>query len=490
MPGRVRPSRSRDTSLRTTAPRDASDGGNGAAAFREPPPAHRFLRYFPDAEVEAIAAIVTEIASRKAEFIEQWKDLYASTFGPHRECSDLLFRDTYVPHLRSAVLRLAGGDPDGFVQFATLLGEQLADGGTSFALLVAHLDLLKQSCVRLLAGSTSQGLEATVDKLTACCISAAAESYHRHLVRPRSRAPGASRNSPPLPRAWMFHGMVGRSEAMQALFERIRNVAGSGASVLVVGEAGTGKELVARAVHACGTRLRRPFVAVDCAALPRELTESEILGYVRGALSGAANRPGAARAAGEGTLLLDDITAMSPQLQATLLRAFHERADPPLGARVIASTRCDPSAAVASGAFRGDLCDWLAAARIDIPPLREHREDIVPLVEHRLVELNERYARMTPGVRGITADAMGELQSRPWPGNVRELFEAVAQGFAAAHELHIRLCDLPSETPDAQSMREDRRKPTRRRANDQKRYAFSAESSSPTSSVRTRLPRP
>jgi two-component system response regulator HydG len=292
----------------------------------------------------------------------------------------------------------------------------------------------------------------------------------------------------------MFHGMVGRSGAMQAFFDRIRRVAAAGTPVLVVGETGTGKELVARAVHACQPQ-RGPFIAVDCAALPRELTASELLGYVRGAFSGAgAARRGVSRAQSAGTLLLDEITAMSAALQAVLLGALEKRDELPFDARIIASTRSDPATAVASGALRGDLYERLAAGAIAIPALREHRDDIVPLVEHRLVLLNEQYTRVTPGVRGITADAMGELQLRPWPGNVRELFEAVAHGFAAARELHIRLCDLPSPARDVSSAPDDQPEPIRRPPHDQtnqaKRYAFSAESSRPTSSLRTRLPRP
>src|SRR5262249_33898412 len=189
MSGRVRPLRSRDLVREPTPRRDSPDEGeSGKAIYREPPPAHLFLRYFPDAEIEAIARIVAEIAARKEAFIEQWKELYASSFGAHHENSNLLFPETYVPHLRTPGLRLAAGDPDGFAQFAALLGEQLADGGTPFAILVAHLSLLKQSCVRVLArssGAVGHGLVGTIDKLTACCISAAADSYYRRLIGPQ-----------------------------------------------------------------------------------------------------------------------------------------------------------------------------------------------------------------------------------------------------------------------------------------------------------------
>src|SRR5262249_8670969 len=144
------------------------------------------------------------------------------------------------------------------------------------------------------SGAVGHGLVGTIDKLTACCISAAADSYYRRLIGPQFES-GASTSAesagaqaaPPLPKAWMFHGMVGRSELMQRLFDQIRRFADGTTSVLIVGETGTGKELVARAVHACGPQHRGPFIAVNCAALPRELIESELFGYVRGAFSGA-----------------------------------------------------------------------------------------------------------------------------------------------------------------------------------------------------------
>jgi len=228
--------------------------------------------------------------------------------------------------------------------------------------------------------------------------------------------------------------------------------------VLITGETGTGKELVARAIHMQGPRRDGPFVAVNCAALPRELIESELFGYKRGAFSGAlTDHLGLFRAAMGGSLLLDEITEMSPELQAKLLRVVQERSVRPVGSvaevvvdvRIIASTNRDPRHSVASGALRADLYYRLCGSMVAVPPLRERGDDIVLLAEHHLRDINERYGNTVRGVRGLTMDAMAELLSQRWPGNVRELFNVLEEAFTTCPALHITPADLalPSSGP-------------------------------------------
>jgi transcriptional regulator with PAS, ATPase and Fis domain len=248
--------------------------------------------------------------------------------------------------------------------------------------------------------------------------------------------------------------MIGRSPEMQGVFTRIRRVASSGASTLVVGETGTGKELVGRALHLAGPRRERPFVAVNCAALPRELIESELFGYKRGAFSGAVGEsPGLFRAAAGGTLLLDEITEMSQELQAKLLRILQERTVRPVGAmteeavdvRIIASTNRDPDEALRRGVLRADLYYRLAVGTIVVPPLRERRVDIPPLVEYHLAALNARHA--DERVQGITEAALEALIDEPWLGNVRQLFNVIENAATmCTGMIDVDDLELPSES--------------------------------------------
>jgi DNA-binding NtrC family response regulator len=421
--------------------------------------AELYARLFAAGDIDAIDRVVDTIRARRATFVRCWRHLYEERLGVHRECAIEVFQATYVPHLRSAVLRVAGGDVAGFMTFAALLGAQVADAGVPFGVMVAHLNLLRESCLRVLAlepGGVDAVLVSAVDWLAVCGVTAAADGYYRgpRRVPPPAGGNGSAADVEPRLRApvpWTFENMVGRSEAMQRVFEHIRRLAAGNASVLIAGETGTGKELVARAIHNRSPRRTGPFVAVNCAALPRELVESEVFGYKRGAFSGALGEHlGLFRAAAGGTLLLDEVTEMSPDLQAKLLRVLQERAVRPLGAvaevpvdvRIVATTNRDPETAVAAGALRADFYYRLSAAKIVVPPLRERRDDLLPLVEHHMAALNERSAQGPQGVRGVASDAMVALLRYHWPGNVRELFNVLEDAVRAARSLHVRVEDL------------------------------------------------
>jgi len=219
--------------------------------------------------------------------------------------------------------------------------------------------------------------------------------------------------------------LVGASAGMRAVQKTIGRIADGEATVLVTGETGTGKEVVARALHRHGRRAAGPFVAVNCAAIPAELLEAELFGHVRGAFTGAvAERRGAFREAHGGTLFLDEVGDMDLAMQAKILRAVQEREVTPLGGRsvrmdvrIVAATHRDLAARVREGAFREDLYYRLAVVPIHLPPLRERPADIVPLAEHFLARL--------PGPRRLGAAAAARLVVHPWPGNARELRNAM-----------------------------------------------------------------
>ncbi|GJD48916.1 Transcriptional regulatory protein ZraR [Methylobacterium crusticola] len=280
---------------------------------------------------------------------------------------------------------------------------------------------------------------------------------HDHLTKPVGRealaalvgqmlAP-ARRPAAAAPPPASGDALIGASEAMRRVQKAIGLSADSDATVLIQGETGTGKELVARALHAHGRRQGGPLVPVNCAAIPAELLESELFGHARGAFTGAASdRPGAFREAEGGTLFLDEIGDMPAAMQAKILRALQERIVTPVGgrpvrvdARVVAATHRDLPALVAAGAFRADLFYRLNVVPIALPPLRERLADILPLAEHFLREAVGREGR--PAMR-LGAGAAARLLAHPWPGNVRELRNAVERAAVLVRGAEIRAGDL------------------------------------------------
>jgi two-component system response regulator PilR (NtrC family) len=247
-----------------------------------------------------------------------------------------------------------------------------------------------------------------------------------------------------------FSNIIGRSEAMQAVFATIRIVADTGSTVLVGGESGTGKELVARAIHFTSLRRDRPFVAVNCGAVPETLLESELFGHLRGAFTGAdSNKKGLMEVAEGGTIFLDEIGEMTPPMQVKLLRVLQDRRFRRLGGteevqadiRIIAATNQDLPKLVDEGRFREDLFYRINVLSIHLPSLRERVDDIPLLAEHFLAHFAEQ---MGKPLRTISSEAMQLLQQHTWRGNVRELQNAIERAVALEQTESI----LPETLPD------------------------------------------
>jgi DNA-binding NtrC family response regulator len=243
--------------------------------------------------------------------------------------------------------------------------------------------------------------------------------------------------------------MVGPSKKMQQTFAMIERVAPSNVSVLITGESGTGKELVARTLHELSPRKPKAFVAVNCAAIPETLIESEIFGHERGAFTGAVERrAGCFELAEEGTLLLDEIGEMPIATQAKLLRVLEERKLRRLGSkiesdidvRVLAATNKNPEHAVAAGQLRGDLYYRLNVFNIHMPPLREHKEDIPSITDSILRDMNVKHERR---VTGVDDEMLSRLMAYDWPGNVRELRNTVERAVILCGEGPLSARDLP-----------------------------------------------
>jgi len=259
----------------------------------------------------------------------------------------------------------------------------------------------------------------------------------------------------------VFGDMIGASPAMQEIFRLIPDVAPSDASVLIEGASGTGKELVARAIHDQSHRRDRPFIRVNCGALPDTLLESELFGYVRGAFTDArGSKPGRFQQADKGTLFLDEVGELSPAFQVKLLRALQEGEVQPLGGtqtlhvdvRIIAATNLDLRGLMAEGKFREDLYYRLCVIPIQIPPLRDRREDIPPLVEHTMTRLA---ARTGKAIRDISPAALTSLYDYDYPGNVRELGNILERAFVLCHGEWIDVTHLPAEVTAAKAASSD-----------------------------------
>ena len=254
-----------------------------------------------------------------------------------------------------------------------------------------------------------------------------------------------------------FHQLIGKSLPMQKIYDLIERISDSSSNVLITGESGTGKELVAKAIHYNGVRKEGPFVAINCAAIPETLLESELFGYKKGAFTDAkSDKKGLIFEANEGTLFLDEITEMPLTLQAKLLRVIENREVRPLGdtnsypidVRIISSSNRDIKSTIQEGRLREDLYYRLNVIDIQLPPLRERKEDIPLLIQHFITKFSNEFKK---NISGVSKDVLKLLLNYSWPGNVRELENVIQRAMTLSQHEVILPEDLPAtviQTPD------------------------------------------
>src|SRR5438128_2002105 len=254
-----------------------------------------------------------------------------------------------------------------------------------------------------------------------------------------------------------YFNIIGASKQMQTIYETIESVAKSDANVLIVGESGTGKELIANAIHYNSLRAKKPFIKVNCAALPKELIESELFGHTKGAFTGAhADKEGLVQHAAGGSLLLDEIAEMPVELQPKLLRVLQERSYRKIGSektytvdfRLGCSTNRLPADAIRQGLLRDDLLYRISTINIDVPPLRDRMDDIQLLTDHFLKVYSQKYDRP---IDAVSQSAYQRLFSHSWPGNVRELQNVIERAVLLAKGERIEPVDLPFDNGTAPS---------------------------------------
>ena len=418
-------------------------------------PRHYHLLW--DEELEALRPVLNRVLERLGEVVEHWYQLYVLHFGDKRSLSEREFRDLFHDALSRNTRDLLDGDMDRYAIDTIRTGELLCDRNVPFAEIVASLHLYEESAYTAFPKDPPPPLEiyTAFDKLSHIRMILLADAYFRSSsASAGARIQALERQATLVAREerTTFHGLVGANPGMRRLYDRIEAAGGTRGTILIVGESGTGKELVARAIHERGAVPTAPFVALNCAAIPKDLIESELFGYRKGAFSGAnADYLGLFRAAEGGTLFLDEVTEMAPETQSKLLRAVQERSVRPVGStrempvnvRLIASTNRDPEEAVRAGSLRQDLYYRLQAGVLSVPPLRERSDDIPLLVEHFIEFFNEKLQPRI-AVRGIGEDAIAAMAEYPWPGNVRELSNSIEGAFTFGRSPMIQLRDLPT----------------------------------------------
>ncbi|MBI3245526.1 MAG: sigma-54-dependent Fis family transcriptional regulator [Deltaproteobacteria bacterium] len=416
-----------------------------------------------DEEIDRLRDILLVLRDRHEEVLARWYQLYTIHFGEAATLSRREFFTLYGQDLVQTVGHLLQGDMEQFVMVMRTSGERLVERGVPFREVISSLHLFEESCSLVLEshnhpGTTSSAetvsILLTFDKLSHCRMMVLAEAYFgstqaRTQARTQALEQEAARLAPNPKTRQHFHGIVGQSPAMREVFQRVSAAGAARGTVLILGESGTGKELVARAIHEVSAHSATPFVAINCSALPRELIESELFGYRRGAFSGATTEyQGLFRAADGGTLFLDEVTEMASDTQAKLLRVLQERAIRPVGAvkeipvnvRIIASTNRDPQEAVRQGQLREDLYYRLNVNMIVLPPLRERPEDMSLLVDYFLTYFAERLEVVR---RELEPAALLALEHYRWPGNIRELMNVIESAYTFGRSERITRADLP-----------------------------------------------
>jgi len=419
----------------------------------------KYFHLLSDGDIRALRPMLELLRDHQDVVLDRWYALYVAHFGNAITLSAPVFRDIYGRDLDALVRNLLEADMDGFEADMRALGQELVERGVPFAEVVASLHLFEESSgeqfhKRLKVILKGPSVYQTFDKLSHCRMIVLSSSYFAGQQSETSARLSALEKEATLlaggpSHRTHFHGLVGGSAAMRRVYEQIAAVSAGQGAVLVAGESGTGKELVARAIHERSGKSEGPFIAVNCAALPRELIESELFGHRKGAYTGASGEyAGLIRSASGGTLFLDEVIETSLGTQAKLLRVLEERAVRPVGApkeipvdvRFVASTNRDPDEAVEAGLLRNDLFYRLAVHRIAVPPLRDRVDDVPVLAAHFCAVLAGFGLRR---VDRLDDDALTILQGYPWPGNVRELRNAVEHALTIGKGNRITQADLP-----------------------------------------------
>ncbi len=416
----------------------------------------RYFHLLWEEDIDELRPVLEAIKERRVEVVDRWYHLYVLHFGDSRTLSEPEFRSIFEDALERNQNDLLRHDMDAYAADLHRLGEILAEHHVSLQEIIASLHLFEEAAQSVFPENLKDPtwVYTTFDRLSHIRIILLTDSYVRsEAAMAGARLHALEREASKLApeKRERFHGIVGSSPTMRELYRRIQAAGQTRGTVLVVGESGTGKELVARAIHESGPNPHAAFVALNCAALPKDLIESELFGYKRGAFSGANTEYlGLFRAAEGGTLFLDEITEMSMDTQSKLLRALQERKVRPVGAtaevhvdtRMIASTNRNPEEAVQKGFLRQDLYYRLQAAVLRMPPLRERLDDIQPLAEHFIDFFNEKFPRKVPVV-GLDDGALAAMKNHSWPGNVRELSNAIEGAFTFGSSGTICREDLP-----------------------------------------------
>ncbi|MBI4869604.1 MAG: sigma-54-dependent Fis family transcriptional regulator [Candidatus Wallbacteria bacterium] len=403
-------------------------------------------------EIDALRQPLRLLSEHRDEVVREWFELYQLRFPEGGMPDASAMAGVYAADLDEMLRALLERDMERFATLERSAGAELARS-VSYAEVVAVLHLFEEASTRVLERRAKEPLPPDtyliLDKVSHCRMILFADAFFASRDRVLGRAGAESAPGPGAPDS--FHGIVGKSPAILKVLEQVRAAGRGSGSVLIAGESGTGKEMVARAIHECSGDPRRPFVPVNCAALPPELIESELFGHRKGSFSGALDEYiGLIRAADGGTLFLDEVTEMDQQTQAKLLRVLQERLVRPVGStrevsveiRILASTNRAPDQAVDEGLLRRDLYYRLQTHVIKIPPLRDRVEDIASLATHFIASCNQRQKR---DVAGLHTAAMDMLLRYDWPGNVRELSNVIERAFTFGLGQWISTVDLPEE---------------------------------------------
>lgn len=396
------------------------------------------------AQLSALAPLV----ERRGEYLEEWRRVCAAELGDALDIESKDFEGAFETELERLaepdVLR-SNGSLDAALQATASC---LARRGVALSQLLAIAACSTAAAERVFGAGLSTEAHSALSSLSAQRARAYVRAYREHGENDRGRCAQPlvplRRNGadPTQPRS----GLVGKSRAIDAAREAAQLAAKSRRDVLITGEDGVGKETLARLIHAAAGEDRAAFVPVNCAALPTNLAQSELFGHARGQV--ARDYPGLFRAAAGGTLFLREITSLSPEVQAQLVRVLDERSvrpvsgtsDVPVDVRVVAATSRDLDGVIARGELRGDLLAKFRSSTIHLAPLRERTDDIEPLVEHFLSTFCHRRCGC---IWGVSKSALDVLLAAAWPGNVRELRNAIEHAVTTGEGGLIEVGDLP-----------------------------------------------